>query len=64
MNEGIREHELPERFATKEYQVLLVAEKYGIWCYVTRELLSLCWIGCGSVVLVRGGGVRNVNAQQ
>ena len=28
MNEGISEKELPERFATHEYQVLLVAEKY------------------------------------
>ncbi|MEH2318848.1 type I restriction enzyme subunit R domain-containing protein [Nostoc sp.] len=28
MNKGIREKELPERFATSEYQVLLVAEKY------------------------------------
>ncbi|MBI3090679.1 MAG: type I restriction endonuclease subunit R [Candidatus Tectomicrobia bacterium] len=28
MNQGIREKELPERFATDEYQVLLVAEKY------------------------------------
>lgn len=28
MNGGIRERELPERFATDEYQVLLVAEKY------------------------------------
>ncbi len=28
MNHGIRESELPERFATGEYQVLLVAEKY------------------------------------
>jgi type I restriction enzyme, R subunit len=28
MNEGIREKELPERFATNDYQVLLVAEKY------------------------------------
>lgn len=28
MNGGIRETELPERFATQEYQVLLVAEKY------------------------------------
>lgn len=28
MNLGIREKELPERFATEEYQVLLVAEKY------------------------------------
>ncbi|MBI5406297.1 MAG: type I restriction endonuclease subunit R [Nitrospirae bacterium] len=28
MNHGIREKELPERFATDEYQVLLVAEKY------------------------------------
>ena len=28
MNAGIRERELPERFATDEYQVLLVAEKY------------------------------------
>lgn len=28
MNGGIREKELPERFATAEYQVLLVAEKY------------------------------------
>ncbi len=28
MNNGIRERELPERFATREYQVLLVAEKY------------------------------------
>jgi type I restriction enzyme R subunit len=28
MNHGIREKELPEKFATKEYQVLLVAEKY------------------------------------
>ena len=28
MNNGIRERELPERFATSEYQVLLVAEKY------------------------------------
>jgi type I restriction enzyme R subunit len=28
MNLGIREKELPERFATHEYQVLLVAEKY------------------------------------
>lgn len=28
MNNGIRERELPEKFATREYQVLLVAEKY------------------------------------
>lgn len=28
MNLGIREKELPERFASQEYQVLLVAEKY------------------------------------
>jgi type I restriction enzyme R subunit len=28
MNQGIRESELPERFASNEYQVLLVAEKY------------------------------------
>ncbi|MDZ8052200.1 MAG: type I restriction endonuclease subunit R [Aulosira sp. ZfuVER01] len=28
MNKGIREKELPERFATSEFQVLLVAEKY------------------------------------
>jgi type I restriction enzyme, R subunit len=28
MNYGIRERELPEKFATQEYQVLLVAEKY------------------------------------
>jgi type I restriction enzyme R subunit len=28
MNNGIREKELPERFATQEYRVLLVAEKY------------------------------------
>ena len=28
MNGGIREKELPERFATQDYQVLLVAEKY------------------------------------
>jgi type I restriction enzyme, R subunit len=28
MNGGIREQELPERFATHDYQVLLVAEKY------------------------------------
>jgi type I restriction enzyme R subunit len=28
MNLGIREKQLPEHFATKEYQVLLVAEKY------------------------------------
>lgn len=28
MNQGIREKELPEKFATSEYQVLLVAEKY------------------------------------
>lgn len=28
MNGGIREKELPEKFATHEYQVLLVAEKY------------------------------------
>jgi type I restriction enzyme R subunit len=28
MNQGIRESELPERFATNDYQVLLVAEKY------------------------------------
>ena len=28
MNAGIRERELPERFATSEYQVLLVAEKF------------------------------------
>lgn len=28
MNLGIREKELPEKFATDEYQVLLVAEKY------------------------------------
>ena len=28
MNEGIRETELPEKFATQDYQVLLVAEKY------------------------------------
>ncbi len=28
MNDGIREKELPERFATQDYQILLVAEKY------------------------------------
>jgi type I restriction enzyme R subunit len=28
MNRGIREKDLPEKFATQEYQVLLVAEKY------------------------------------
>jgi type I restriction enzyme R subunit len=28
MNQGIRKKELPEKFATQEYQVLLVAEKY------------------------------------
>jgi type I restriction enzyme, R subunit len=28
MNNGIQERELPERFAIREYQVLLVAEKY------------------------------------
>src|SRR6185312_7844636 len=28
MNLGIKEKELPEKFATQEYQVLLVAEKY------------------------------------
>ena len=28
MNKGIKEKELPERFGTKEFQVLLVAEKY------------------------------------
>jgi type I restriction enzyme, R subunit len=28
MNKGIKERELPERFATDEYQVLIVAEKY------------------------------------
>ena len=28
MNNGIREKELPEKFSTDEYQVLLVAEKY------------------------------------
>lgn len=28
MNEGVRERELPEQFASPEYQVLLVAEKY------------------------------------
>ncbi len=28
MNQGIKEKELPERFGTKEFQVLLVAEKY------------------------------------
>ena len=28
MNEGIREKELPEQFASSDYQVLLVAEKY------------------------------------
>lgn len=28
MNKGIKEKELPERFASDEYQVLLVAEKY------------------------------------
>jgi type I restriction enzyme R subunit len=28
MNQGIKEKELPERFGTGEYQVLLVAEKY------------------------------------
>jgi type I restriction enzyme, R subunit len=28
MNSGIKEKELPEKFATTEYQVLLVAEKY------------------------------------
>lgn len=28
MNKGIREKQLPEKFATAEYQVLLVAEKY------------------------------------
>jgi type I restriction enzyme, R subunit len=28
MNGGVREKELPEKFATQEYQILLVAEKY------------------------------------
>ncbi|MEX2577544.1 MAG: type I restriction endonuclease [Verrucomicrobiales bacterium] len=28
MNQGVKEKELPEKFATPEYQVLLVAEKY------------------------------------
>jgi type I restriction enzyme R subunit len=28
MNQGIKEKELPEKFASQEYQVLLVAEKY------------------------------------
>lgn len=28
MNQGIKERELPEKFATEEYQVLLVADKY------------------------------------
>ena len=28
MNDGIKEKELPEKFATPDYQVLLVAEKY------------------------------------
>src|SRR5690606_29219996 len=28
MNEGIREKELPDRFAGDDYQVLIVAEKY------------------------------------
>jgi type I restriction enzyme R subunit len=28
MNQGVREKELPEKFASQEYQVLLVAEKY------------------------------------
>ena len=28
MNQGIREKELPEKFSTQEFQVLLVAEKY------------------------------------
>jgi type I restriction enzyme R subunit len=28
MNKGIRQKELPEKFATQEYQVLLVADKY------------------------------------
>jgi type I restriction enzyme R subunit len=28
MNDGLREKQLPEKFATTEYQVLLVAEKY------------------------------------
>jgi len=28
MNKGVKESELPEKFATEEYQVLLVAEKY------------------------------------
>lgn len=28
MNEGIRESELPEKFGTSDYQVLIVAEKY------------------------------------
>ena len=28
MNEGVREKELPDQFATDQYQVLLVAEKY------------------------------------
>jgi type I restriction enzyme R subunit len=28
MNEGVKQKELPERFATEEFQVLLVAEKY------------------------------------
>jgi type I restriction enzyme R subunit len=28
MNHGVREKELPEKFASQEYQVLLVAEKY------------------------------------
>jgi type I restriction enzyme R subunit len=28
MNNGIKESELPEKFDTEQYQVLLVAEKY------------------------------------
>jgi len=32
MNHGIKEKELPEKFSTDEYQVLLVAEKYQTGC--------------------------------
>ena len=47
MNDGISEKELPEKFATQEHQVLLVAEKYQTGCRATVET------GAGDLIAAR-----------
>ncbi len=44
MNNGIREKELPEKFATDDYQVLIVAEKYQTG--FDQPLLHTMYVDC------------------